>query len=86
MNSESKNLAKKLYFLKPVLNFEEGCNYTGLSKSWMYKLTHRGDIPHYKPDGKKIYFKTSELENWLLRNKVLSNDEIKSKAAKHSLV
>lgn len=85
MNKESQKLAKELYFLKPVLNFEEACQYTGLSKSWMYKLTHRGDIPHYKPDGKKIYFKTLEVENWLLRNKVSSNDEIKSKAAIHSL-
>ncbi|PKD21798.1 hypothetical protein APR41_02125 [Salegentibacter salinarum] len=85
MNKESKKLAKDLYFLKPVLSFEEACEYTGLSKSWMYKLTHRGDIPHYKPDGKKIYFKTTEIENWLLRNKVSSNAEIKSKAAIHSL-
>jgi excisionase family DNA binding protein len=85
MNKESKKLAKDLYFLKPVLSFEEGCEYTGLSKSWMYKLTSTGKIPHYKPDGKRLYFKTEELENWMLRNKVLSEEEIRSKAAKHSL-
>ena len=61
MNKESKKLAKDLYFLKPVLSFEEGCEYTGLSKSWMYKLTSTGKIPHYKPDGKRLYFKTEEL-------------------------
>lgn len=84
MNSKSK-LTSDLYFLKPVLNFKEGCAYTGFSESWMYKLTHRGKIPHYKPDGKLVYFKTSELEEWLLRNKVASDVEIRSKAAKHSL-
>lgn len=82
---DKEKIIENLFFLKPVLTFEEGCKYTGLSKSWMYKLTHRGDIPHYKPDGKKIYFKTSEIEKWLLRNKVSSNEEIKSKAAIHSL-
>jgi len=85
MNTQEKNIEEKLYFLKPVLNFEEACKYTGLSKSWMYKLTHRGTIPHYKPDGKKLYFKTKEVENWMLRNKVLSEDEIRSKAAIHSM-
>lgn len=85
MTAESKKLAKDLFFLKPVLSFEEACLYTGLSKSWMYKLTSRGDIAHYKPDGKKIYFKTAELENWLLRNKVSSNEEISRKAAKYEL-
>jgi excisionase family DNA binding protein len=85
MNSQDLKLEEKLYFLKPVLNFQEACKYTGLSKSWMYKLTHRGSIPHYKPDGKMLYFKTTELENWMLRNKVLSDEEIRSKAAKHSL-
>ena len=86
MNTQDQKLADKLYFLKPVLNFKEACEYTGLSKSWMYKLTHRGMIPHYKPDGKMIYFKTQELENWMLRNKVLSDEEIRSRAAKHSLI
>lgn len=80
-----KNIEEKLYFLKPILTLEEACKYTGLSKSYMYQHTSAGNIPFYKPEGRKIYFKTEELKEWMLRNRSASNDEIKSKAAKHSL-
>jgi excisionase family DNA binding protein len=66
---------------KEVLNFHEACQFLELSQSHMYKLTSAGSIPHYKPNGKKLYFKRSELENWLLRNRSLAQDEIDQKAA-----
>ena len=53
---------------KTVLNFVEACEFTGLSKTYMYKLTHQGRIPHFKPHGKNIYFNREELEQWLLQN------------------
>ncbi len=68
------------YYLKPVLTLKEACKYSGLSKSWMYKLTHRGEIPFYKPANGKIFFKREELESWLLRNRSSSSEEIKRKA------
>lgn len=52
---------------KTVLNFAEACEFTGLSKTYMYKLTHQGRIPHFKPHGKNIYFNREELEQWLLQ-------------------
>lgn len=61
---------------KTVLNFDEVAEYTGLSKSHLYKLTSTGGIPCYKPEGKRIYFNKSEIDSWLLRNKRLSSDEI----------
>jgi excisionase family DNA binding protein len=66
---------------KEVLNFQEACQFLELSQSHMYKLTSAGSIPHYKPNGKKLYFKRSELENWLLRNRSLAQDELDQKAA-----
>ncbi|SHG35002.1 DNA binding domain-containing protein, excisionase family [Salegentibacter echinorum] len=80
-----KNITDQLYFLKPILTFEEACKYAGLSKSYMYQHTSNGNIPFYKPEGRKIYFKTRELESWMLRNRSASKEEIRSKAAKHSL-
>ena len=65
---------------KTVLNFNEVAEYTGLSKSHLYKLTSTGGIPCYKPTGKKIYFNKDEIDDWLLRNKKLSSDEIDDKA------
>jgi len=65
---------------KEVLNFNEACQYLELSQSHLYKLTSAGNIPFYKPNGKKIYFKREELENWLLRNRSISSDEIEQQA------
>ena len=44
-------------YTKEVLNFNEACQYLELSQSHLYKLTSAGSIPHYKPNGKKLYFK-----------------------------
>lgn len=52
---------------KKVLNFNEAIEYLSVSKSHLYKMTSTMQIPHYKPNGKRIYFKREELENWLLR-------------------
>jgi excisionase family DNA binding protein len=65
---------------KEVLNFNEACEYLELSQSHLYKLTSTAAIPHYKPNGKKVYFKRIELKAWLLRNRTTSQDEIETMA------
>lgn len=60
---------------KTVLNFAEACEFTGLSKTYMYKLTHQGRILHFKPHGKNIYFNREELERWLLQNPVRTAEQ-----------
>lgn len=59
---------------KEVLTFEEACEYTGISKSYLYKLTSSGMIPYAKPNGKMIFFERKELVSWLLQNKRWSKD------------
>ncbi|MCK3683969.1 helix-turn-helix domain-containing protein [Maribellus sp. YY47] len=66
---------------KEVLNLEEASAYIGISKSNLYKKTSAHKIPHYKPEGKLLYFKRSELDEWMLRNRQSSTDEIADKAA-----
>lgn len=68
---------------KQVLNFNDACIYLELSQSHLYKLTSTGSIPHYKPNGKKLYFNRKELDNWLLRNRSNSIDEIEQEAANY---
>ena len=70
---------------KTVLNLEEVLLYTGLSKSYMYKLTSTGSIPCYKPQGKHIFFKKSEVENWLLRNKKITSKEMEEIANTYTI-
>ena len=63
---------------KEVLTFEEACRYTGIGKSYMYKLTSGQKVPHFKPFGKLVYFNRAELENWLLQNPIKTIDEIEA--------
>lgn len=64
-----ENLESILLEQKSVLNLEEAANYLSLKKSYLYKLTHRFQIPFYKPNGKNLYFNRHELEKWMLSNK-----------------
>jgi len=66
---------------KTVLNFEEVVAYTGLSKSYLYKLTSSGGIPCFKPQGKHIYFNKQEIDSWLMQNRKATTRELDSKAA-----
>lgn len=68
---------------KTVLNFDEVAAYTGLSKSYLYKLTSTGGIPCYKPQGKQIYFNKKEIDNWLLKNRKATTDELDEQASTH---
>lgn len=76
-------LEKLLASQKKVLTLDEVAAYTGLSKSYLYKLTSSSIIPHHKP-GKQIYFDREELEQWLLRNRVSTVEEIESQAATYA--
>lgn len=72
--------AKTLFCTKEVLTSEEAARYMGISKSYLYKLTMRGEIPHYKPMGKMCYFNRGELEAWLQGNRVSTQQEIGDRA------
>lgn len=66
---------------KNVLTFEDLVLLTGLSKSHLYNLTHRKEIPYYRPRGKQIYFDRAEVEAWMKQNRVNTRDEAEQKAA-----
>jgi excisionase family DNA binding protein len=66
---------------KNVLTFDEAAEYSGVSKSHLYKLTMLRSIPHYKPRGKMVYFDRTELDSWLLQNRVSTSDELEAKAS-----
>ena len=69
-----KNIRKLLKNqVEKPLNFLEACLYLDISKSYLYKLTHKYLIPHYKPQGKKIYFNKQELDKWIFRNGIRVN-------------
>ncbi|WP_416441295.1 helix-turn-helix transcriptional regulator [Leeuwenhoekiella sp. A16] len=70
---------------KKVLTLDEACDYTGISRSYLYKLTSTGNIPHSKPGGKLIYFDIDLLNKWLLKNQRKSPSQIKQEALNYTL-
>lgn len=69
-----------LFCTKEVLTSDEVARYMGVSKSYLYKLTMRKQIPHYKPMGKMCYFDRLELQEWLKSNRVTTESEISQQA------
>lgn len=65
---------------KPVLDLDEATLFTGLSKGHLYRLTSERQIPHYKKN-RKLYFRKTELEEWLTADRVMTAEEIDSEAS-----
>jgi len=63
------------------LDLAEAAEYLGISKSHLYQKTSRREITHYKPEGKKIYFRREDLDVYLLRNRRETGEEIEMQTA-----
>ena len=72
--------ANTIFCTKEVLTSDEAAKYMGISRSYLYKLTMRQEIPHYKPMGKMCYFNRLELEQWLQSNRIATGNEISQRA------
>ena len=57
---------------KEVLTFSEASLLLDVSHSHLYKLTSTKQIPHYCPQGKKLYFERAELLQWMKKKAVKS--------------
>lgn len=67
---------------KDALNMDDAAAYTGLSKSYLYRLVCKKQIPYYKSQGgKQTYFAKAELCKWLLKHRVSTVDEAQERAA-----
>ena len=82
LENRLSNIEKKMLLgLKEVLTFNEFCTYAGISKSYGYKLTSSGNVPHFKPNGKQIYFNRLQVEKWLQRNPIKTAEKIDNEAS-----
>jgi len=69
---------------KEALTMDDASLLLGLSKSHLYKLAHKKQIPHYKSQGGKItYFNKTELNAWMLQNRVKTEKELESEVANY---
>lgn len=76
LNEIKELLVKQNSQQKEILTIEEAKDYLQLSKSCIYKLTSKREIPFYIPGGKKIYFKRSELDFWIYDSRVTPIQEL----------
>lgn len=58
---------------KEILSFEEAATYLNISKSSLYKMTAKHEIPHYKPN-KYVFFEREVLDDWI-RSAVVHSEE-----------
>ena len=77
------NIENRLVASKEVLTFDETANFTGFSKSYLYKLTSAGLIPHSKPLGKNLFFDRAQVQAWLLSKPIKTSAEINTQAANY---
>jgi excisionase family DNA binding protein len=83
INNRLSKIENLLIGTKEVLNFDEVAAYTGLSKSYLYKLTSTGQIAHYKPKGKMLYFNKTDVDLFLKQNRVATQNEIETEATNY---
>ena len=90
MSEEMRQLAEQvtantIFTTKEMLTAEEAAKYLGVSRSYLYKLTMKKLIPHFKPMGKMCYFNRHELEAWLQTNRIATSEEIEQQAQAYCL-
>lgn len=81
-NARLERIERATIAQKAVFNFEDFCIYTGISKSWGYKLTSQRQVPHYSPNGKTLYFDKVEVDKWLLQNPIKTVKQLETEIKK----
>lgn len=76
MNRTRKEDVEERDLRTSILTVSDLSALTGWKKGWIYKLTSRGELSFYKPNGKTIFFKLEEVEDYIFRNRSMSNSEM----------
>lgn len=82
--SKEKDLLRlQMVANKEILSFKEAVTYLDVSESLLYKLTSNRSISFSKPNGGRIYFKKSDLDNWMLQNVSQSINALENEVLDH---
>ena len=77
--SEAK-IIDRHYTEKEILSVADVCKILGLKMGSIYNLNNKRKIPHYKQGG-RVYYKRSEINEWLQSDKRKTLQELKSEAS-----
>lgn len=81
-NSTPKEVIQ-LIKIRGFANTLETSIYLNLSIHYIRRLAREKELPSYKPNGKCIYFKIQDLDEFILSNKRTSKDDITKKTTKY---
>lgn len=70
---------------KDVLTLDEASLVLDLKKETVRGMMRNKVLPYYKPNHRHIYFKKSELNDWMLQNRFNTQAEVESYATLHCL-
>ena len=51
------------------LTISDAVVFTGYSKAYLYKLSHQGILPCFKPTGGRLFFKREDLEKFIFQGR-----------------
>jgi excisionase family DNA binding protein len=61
--------------IQKPLTVEQAADFLGLKPSYIYNLVFYGKLVAYRPGGKRLLFKVSDLERYAYRNQVGGHSE-----------
>jgi predicted DNA-binding transcriptional regulator AlpA len=67
---------------REIMSLNSVDEFLELSKSAVYKLTSTRGIAHFK-QGKRLYFRKIEIDNWASENRIKTMKEIELEAAEY---
>ena len=70
-----EKLEKATALSKNVLSIDEVALFTGYSVKYLRLLISKRDIPYYRR-GNRLFFCRSEVEGWMLEQRVPTNEEV----------
>ena len=70
---------------KDIISIKEFSELFGFQKGYVYKLIHQGKVKYYKPYGKKVFFKLSEVMEHFEKSKVSDYNEISRTANRYMI-
>ena len=80
-------MQKEIKTDRPFLTVKEAAEFLGLAIQTIYQKSHNREIPHYKPNNKNIYFKKSDLIDYVLNdnNLIKSDKQIEQEVIQESI-
>lgn len=77
---EVRNLKREIksvnLYRKRIYTIKEVAKVIGVSESYIQKLISSKQIPHSKPTGKLVFIRRRDLESFLMKNYITSEDDI----------